>query len=62
MLTLVAGLLAGCDVQPSADQIAHEKQEAVEQEGQRQAGLPAIHNFYEKKMLKTILELRDDQR
>jgi hypothetical protein len=58
MLTFAACIMQGCaDDVPSADAIAHQKQEALEQEGQRQA---SIHNFYEKKMLKMILELRDD--
>lgn len=36
------------------------KQEAIMQEADRQSGMPAIHNFTERKFMKMILELRDD--
>lgn len=63
-LLLIFGIcfaIQGCDNdQPSADQIAHQQQESIEQQGQRVVGLPNISNFAEKKLLKTILELRDN--
>ena len=57
---LIALNFTGCDMTPSADQKAHEQQEQIEQQGQRIAGLPNISNFAEKKLLKTVLELRDN--
>ncbi len=46
----------------SADEIDQQKQEQALQQAQRQAGMPAILNFQEKKLLKMIYELRDDEK
>ncbi len=48
-----------CDSQPSSDQVQRAQQERLLQEGTSQVGMPAITNFREKKMMKQILELRD---
>jgi len=48
----------GCDTQ-SSDSIQQQQQEQMLREGTSQVGMPAIHNFRERKMLKDILELRD---
>ena len=48
----------GCDHKTS-DSVQREQQELLLQEGTRQTGMPAIVNFRERKMLKDILELRD---
>jgi len=53
-------LLAGCDVQVSSDQIQNAKQEELSKQSVESVGLPAIHNFQEKRILKDILELRDN--
>jgi len=45
---------------PTADQIDQAKQEVLLKEGVAQAGMPSITRFFEKKMLKLILELRDN--
>jgi hypothetical protein len=45
---------------PSADQKDQVRQENLLKEGQAQAGLPGIHNFQEKKMVKMLYELRDN--
>lgn len=60
----LAGLvmLAGCDDMPlpqTANQKEAKQQEGIQQEAIREAGMPAIHNFFEKKLLKQIFELRD---
>lgn len=47
-----------CDSK-SSDQIQKEQQEKILQEGTSQIGMPAIKNFRERKILKDILELRD---
>lgn len=49
----------GCDYQSTSDEIQRTQQERVLAEGTAQTGMPAIKNFRERKMLKDILELRD---
>ena len=49
----------GCDGKPTSDDIQRQQQERVLQEGTSQIGMPAIKNFRERKLLKDILELRD---
>lgn len=43
----------------SSDDIQREAQEKILAEGTAQTGMPAIKNFRERKLLKDILELRD---
>jgi hypothetical protein len=57
LVLLCAATPEGC--QPSSDDIQRQQQESILQEGTRQTGMPAIKNFRERKMLKTILEMRD---
>ena len=57
-------LFAGCDAgtaapKPSSDERQQEQQEKLLQEGTSSVGMPAIKNFREKRLLKEILELRD---
>jgi len=58
-LVAVVGILAGCDVQPNSTQIERKKQEEMTMQAVTQVGMPAITNFAEKRMMKDILELRD---
>jgi len=52
--------LAGCEAPvPNSDQIQNAKQEELSKQGVESVGLPAIHNFQEKRIMKDILELRD---
>lgn len=44
---------------PTADQTATRQTDQAMQEASRQAGMPAIVNFQEKKLMKMIYELRD---
>lgn len=46
----------GCE---SSDSLQQRQQEVLVKEGNSQVGMPAIKNFRERKMLKDILELRD---
>lgn len=58
--TLCVSLLTaenGCN--ETSDDIQRKQQERILQEGTSQVGMPAIKNFRERKMLKDILELRD---
>lgn len=48
----------GCDP-PSSDKVQRQQQEAILAEGTAQVGMPAIKNFRERKMLKDIIEMRD---
>ena len=52
-------LLSSCDIKKSSDDIQREQQEKILEEGSAQTGMPAIKNFRERKILKDILELRD---
>jgi hypothetical protein len=54
-------LLSGCDYQPSSDQIQQQQQEKILAQGTAEIGMPAIKNFREKKLLKAILEMRDQE-
>jgi hypothetical protein len=47
-----------CD-EPSSDSKQRDQQERLLAEGTAQTGMPAIKNFRERKLLKDILELRD---
>ena len=49
----------GCDTAPSSDDRQRVQQESLLNEGTSQTGMPAIKNFRERKLLKEILELRD---
>ena len=58
--SIVAMLLSGClEATPSSDTIQREQQERVLQEGTAATGMPAIKNFRERRLLKMIYELRD---
>jgi len=59
--TAVLGLtIAGCTpVGSTADATQREQQEVLMQEGTSAVGMPAIKNWRERRLLKDILELRD---
>ena len=59
---IIMSAFISCDYKPSADEIDQKKQESLLSEGQRQLGMPAIHNFQEKRLLKQIYELRDNEK
>lgn len=55
-------LLIGCvERKPSSDSIQAEQQERILKEGTAQTGMPAIKNFRERKILKDIIEMRDQE-
>lgn len=58
-LFVVCLSLWGCDVQPTADDATRMKQEVMEKQVAAQLGLPGITKFSEKRLLKQILEMRD---
>lgn len=53
--------LTGCGdaTQGSSDQIQNQQQEQISKQAIESVGLPAIKNFQEKRLMKDILELRD---
>lgn len=54
--------IVGCDeTKPKSDSIIQKQQEASMREMVAQTGLPAIRNYQEKKMLKMLYELRDQE-
>ncbi len=57
---LVVLLLAGCNQLPTANQIEAQRQEQLSAAANSGVGMPAIKNFAEKKMMKMIMELRDN--
>ncbi len=63
---MICSLLVVCACEPekavdnrSSDQKQTDQQERILQEGTAQVGMPAVKNFRERKMLKDIIELRD---
>jgi len=58
-LVAVATLLTACDVKETSTQIERRKQEELSLQGVQSVGMPAITNFAEKRMMKDIIELRD---
>ncbi len=50
----------GCEeLAPTSDQKQTAQQEQILQEGTSQVGMPAVKNFRERKLMKDIIELRD---
>lgn len=49
----------GCGHTESSDEKQSHQQERILQEGTSAVGMPSIHNFRERRLLKDILELRD---
>lgn len=61
-LIAVALLLSAClESTPDSNKIQAQQQERILQEGTAQTGMPAIKNFRERKTLKMIYELRDQE-
>jgi hypothetical protein len=58
-LVVATMMLTACDVQPNSTQIERKKQEELSMQAVTQVGMPAIVNFAEKRMMKDIMELRD---
>lgn len=64
LITLFVMVMSSCETQPTkptADQDLANKTEQVMQEANRETGYPAIVNFQEKKIMKYIYELRDQE-
>lgn len=61
LAALAIAMLAACTPKESSDQVQRQQQEQLNQQGNSIAGMPAIVNFREKKLLKLIIELRDKE-
>jgi hypothetical protein len=65
ILTVLAMLLlmsnSSCDSTPTADEIQQQQTEKAMSEANRQVGMPAIVNYQEKKFVKWIYELCDQE-
>lgn len=59
VVPLVALLTACLETPPTSGQIERKKQEELNLQAVQQVGMPAIVNFAEKRMMKDIMELRD---
>jgi hypothetical protein len=59
LIAAVASTAGECDTVPSSDTTQRLQNEKLLQEATAQTGMPAIKNFRERKLLKDILELRD---
>jgi hypothetical protein len=54
-------LLSSCTGSTNSDSTLNQKQEQLMQESVAQVGMPNIINFQEKKLMKKIFELRDQE-
>ena len=52
-------VLSACDQKETSTQIERRKQEELSLQGVQSVGMPSITNFAEKRMMKDIIELRD---
>jgi hypothetical protein len=59
MCSLLMGADGGCDHNRDSDMKQTAQQETLNAEGAAQTGMPAMSNFRERKLLKQILEMRD---
>jgi hypothetical protein len=58
-IALLSVTLVGCEEYGDSDDKQSAQQERILQEGTAQTGMPAIKNFRERKLLKQIIEMRD---
>ena len=63
LLFATIAAITACDMNTtqSSDEKLNQKQEQLMDEATRQVGMPAIKNFQERKLMKMIIELRDQE-
>lgn len=61
LIAAMAILPIACETSKNSDDTQRQQQENLLQEATNQTGMPAIKNFRERKLLKDILELRDQE-
>lgn len=59
VLVLILVLLVGCGGPPNSMQVEQQKQEALQAQSVNTVGMPAVKNFREKRIMRDIIELRD---
>ena len=61
LLVLLAITTMACEARPSADREQSRQTAELQNESNRQVGMPGISNFTEKRLLSQLYELRDQQ-
>ena len=62
MLAIIAAMFTSCvQTTPSADLVDQKNQEQIQKQGAQKLGMPAIANYTEKRQLKDIYELCDQE-
>jgi hypothetical protein len=62
LMIVCAVFISACEPQkPTSDQVQQKQQERILEEGTTQTGMPAIKNFRERRLLKDIIEMRDQE-
>lgn len=59
MISVLVAISILCGCEPSSDELQSRQQEQILREGTSAVGMPAIKNFREKRILKDIIELCD---
>lgn len=60
LVSVMAFGLVACNSNPSSDEVQRQQQESLSKQSNMSVGMPAVSNFFEKRLLKTIIELRDN--
>lgn len=59
LCVMLLAMISGCEPSTTSDSIQRQQSEVMLAEATAEVGMPAIKNFRERKLLKDILELRD---
>lgn len=62
VLMLSVFMISGCEVTASVDEQNKQQQEKMLQQANNELGMPNITNYYEKKVLKQVMEACDDSK
>lgn len=60
-LVLMTLFFSGCDYRQNSDQVQQERQEQILKDGVMAVGLPSVKNHREMRLLKDIIEMRDQE-
>jgi hypothetical protein len=60
-LLLVTGGVDSCENTPSSDQVQSSQQEQILAQGTSVVGMPHVKNFRERRLMKDIIEMRDQE-
>jgi len=62
LLAIIAAIFTSCQTTTSADMVDQRNQEKIQTQGIQKLGMPAIANYTEKRQLKDIYELCDQEK